>query len=112
MDRVRKLAIWLVKARPKLEKLGELRERLDSGEISAMKPFGESLEEGLRNARIRDDDGFALWEEEDYCRPPLAQERAAVLDDYFSRLSVEDVGTAGRGWDRIERLPSLWKSTK
>lgn len=21
-----------------------------------------------------------MWEEEDYCRPPLAEERAAVLD--------------------------------
>jgi hypothetical protein len=31
----------------------------------------------------------AVWEEEDYCRPPLAQEREAVLDHYFEELSVE-----------------------
>ncbi len=28
-------------------------------------------------------DGGAIWKKEDYCRPPLAQERAAVLDQYF-----------------------------
>jgi hypothetical protein len=28
-------------------------------------------------------------EEEDYCSPPLAQERAAVLDTYFDDITVE-----------------------
>ncbi len=53
--------------------------------ISAMELFGQSLDEGLRNARIREEeeDGYALCEEEGDCRPPLAQERKAVLDDYF-----------------------------
>ncbi len=97
-----------MKARPKVEKLGELRARLDSGEISRMSPFGGSLDEGLRKARMRKGDGFALWEEEDYCRPPLAQEREAVLDDYFRDLTVEDTGRPGDGWKRIGNLPSLW----
>lgn len=74
-----------------------------------MRPFGESLDEGLRNARVRKEDGFALWEEEDYCRPPLAQEREAVLDDYFQDLTVEDAGRPGDGWKRITNLPSLWE---
>jgi len=107
-----KMVIWLVKAKPRVEKLRELRARLDSGEISAMRPFGESLDDGLRNARIRQEDGYALWEEEDYCRPPLAQEREAVLDSYFDELSVVDARQPGMGWKRVEKLPSLWNTVK
>ncbi len=106
------MTFWLVKARPKTEKLGELRSRLDSGEIFRLRPFGESLDEGLRNARISKEDGYALWEEEDYCRPPLAQEREAILNDYFYDLNVEDARQPGLGWKRIENLPSLWKHSK
>ena len=103
------MVFWLVRAKPKLDRLRELRERLDSREISVMRPFGVSLSRGLLDARMRDD-GYAVWEEEDYCRPPLAQEREAVLDDYFFDLSVEDVGEEGRGWRQLEKLPSLWKA--
>ena len=73
-----------------------------------MRPFGRSLENGLVNARLRED-GIALWEEEDYCVPHLAQERAAVLDYYFDNLTVEDIGDPGRGWDKLADLPSLWR---
>ena len=86
----------------------ELRRRLDSREISRMRPFGGSLDHGLRNAKVRQD-GFAVWEEEDYCVPPLAQERAAVLDDYFDHLTVEDIEDPGQGWMKITGLPSFWK---
>jgi hypothetical protein len=51
-------------------------------------------------------DGTAIWEEEDYCSPPLAQERAAVLDTYFDESKVEQVN-AGEGWTRIKTLPKL-----
>ena len=72
-----------------------------------MRPFGRSLENGLVNARLRED-GSALWEEEDYCVPPLAQEKAAVLDYYFDNLTVEDIGDPGHGWEKLTGLPSLW----
>ncbi|MFN3928754.1 MAG: hypothetical protein ACK4OK_03870 [Thermoflexus sp.] len=48
-----------------------------------------------------------MWEEEDYCSPPLAMERAAVLDHYFEDLRVERV-PAGKGWRQIAGLPALW----
>ena len=102
------MVFWLVTAKPRNDKLGELRKRLDSREILKMRPFGRSLESGLLNARLRQD-GFALWEEEDYCVPPLAQERAAVLDDYFDDLTFEDMGDPGRGWEKLTGLPSLWR---
>jgi hypothetical protein len=103
------MAIWLVKARPRISKLQELKERLDSGEIAAMRPFGVALYEGMRNARLKRDEGFAYWEEEDYCHPPLAQEKRAVLDHYFDDLSViEDAKEHGSAWKRISKLPSMW----
>ena len=67
----------------------------------------EALDYSLRNARV-EDDGWIVWEEEDYCSPPLAMERDAVLDTYFSDLSVERVAE-GVGWERIEALPPLWQ---
>jgi hypothetical protein len=63
------------------------------------------LTDPLNNARVQPD-GTAIWEEEDYCSPPLAQERAAVLGTYFDEITVEQVN-AGEGWARIASLPML-----
>lgn len=104
------MAFYLVKARPREGRLGELREWLDSGEISQMRPFGQTLQHSLENARLRED-GWVMWEEEDYCRPPLAQERKAVLDKHFKDISVEPV-SRGEAWDRLEDLPRLWDRQK
>jgi len=76
-------------------RLPELKARLVGDEIVVMRPFGQALDFSLKNARL-DADGWIVWEEEDYCRPPLAMERAAVLDTYFTDLSVEKVGPALR----------------
>ena len=43
----------------------------------------------------------------DYCQPPLAEERAAVLDHYFEELTVEPV-VEGTGWELIEPLPAMF----
>ncbi|HCR69961.1 MAG TPA: hypothetical protein DIW23_00825 [Anaerolineae bacterium] len=104
------MAYYLVKAKYHQNLLSELRNRLDSGEIKKMKPFGQALQYGLDNARLDEhDSSFAIWEEEDYCNPPLAQERAAVLDTYFTSLEVKRV-KEGEGWKEIESLQKLWKS--
>jgi hypothetical protein len=100
------MAYYLVRAQPNPARLAELRSRLDSGEIRVLRPFGAALHEGLDGARVAED-GWVVWEEEDYCRPPLAMERAAVLDTYFIHLGVEPV-PRGEGWARIAALPSLW----
>ncbi|MBL8062329.1 MAG: hypothetical protein JNK32_04875 [Anaerolineales bacterium] len=106
------MAYYLVKAKYHNNLLAELRKRLDSGEIQKMRPFGQALHYGLDQARLDpEQNGFAIWEEEDYCRPPLAQERAAVLDTYFTDLQVEVV-EEGKGWDRIQSLPKLWMGQK
>lgn len=101
------MAYYLVRAKPNGD-LTSLRADLDSGAIEKMRPFGQALHYSLINARLAED-GFAVWEEEDYCTPPLAMERAAVLDKHFTELSVERV-QQGDGWGRIEDLGSLWGS--
>ena len=100
------MAHYLVSAALKTAKLNELRERLARNEFVGMQPFGRALTKSLRSARLRGD-GMAVWEEEDYCRPPLAQERAAVLDTYFDDLEVQPV-PQGTGWHQISDLPRLF----
>src|SRR3954451_7874200 len=100
------MAFYLVSARPLADRLEELETRLNQHAFLELRPFGRSLTGSLESAR-RMPDGTAIWEEEDYCRPPLAQERQAVLDQYFEQISVEPV-ERGRGWERIEQLPPLF----
>jgi hypothetical protein len=100
------MAYYLVSALPKAAKLEELAARLARDEFVEMQPFGRALTRALRGARLRTD-GMAVWEEEDYCRPPLAEERAAVLDTYFDNLKVEAV-PQGIGWHQISDLPRLF----
>lgn len=100
------MAHYLVKAQPHWAKLTDLRARLNAREIVQMRPFGRALDDSLRRARLVPDQ-FAIWEEEDYCQPPLAMERAAVLDHYFENIAVSPV-EPGQGWAQLEELPSLW----
>ena len=99
------MAYYLVKAKPGHD-LSDLKRQLDGGEIAKMRPFGTALDYSLKNARL--DDEWAVWEEEDYCHPPLDMERQAVLDHFFVNLSVEKV-MPGEGWKKINPLPGLWQ---
>jgi len=101
------VAYYLVRARSKPSLLGELRARLDRDDLRPLRPFGEAITVGLNGARLDPESGEAIWEEEDYCSPPLAMERASVLDRYFEDLAVERL-ERGIGWSRITALPSLW----
>ena len=100
------MAYYLVFAVPRQDRLGELEARLAREEFLPMRPFGHALSKSLAGARRRPD-GVAVWEEEDYCRPPLAQEREAVLDGYFEDLRTEPV-RRGVGWKQIDDLPRLF----
>lgn len=100
------MAHYLVTARPKPGRLGDLLGNLRKDKYASMRPFGKALTYSLRNARLRED-GYATWEEEDYCSPPLAEERAAALDEFFEELAVTPV-KSGMGWKKIEGLPRLF----
>ncbi len=102
------MTYWLVTARPRKGRLADLAEQLSNEAFVHLRPFGEALTLGLSGARIQPG-GMAVWEEEDYCDPPLAQERAAVLDKYFTAIEVEAVD-CGDGWRTISNLPLLFPS--
>ena len=82
---------------------------MDSGKILNLRPFGETLQHSLENARIDKEDGYALWVEEDYCLPPLAMERESVLDRYFNDIVVERIELEEERWSRINDKPRLWR---
>ena len=100
------MAEYIVRARPSLDLKGQLETRLQGTDIDEMKPFGRAMAGSLRRARI-EPDGSTVWEETCYCNPPLKQERAAVLDTYFTDIETETV-EAGEGWKRIDHLPRLF----
>jgi hypothetical protein len=100
------MAHYLVTAIPRENFLAELSERLGRDEFVSLRPFGRALSASLRGAR-RLPNGKAMWEEEDYCQPPLAEERAAVLDRYFDQISVEPV-VEGTGWALIDAFPVMF----
>jgi hypothetical protein len=102
------MAHYLVTATPREDLLPELARRLEREEFVSLRPFGRTLTVSLRRAR-RLPNGKVMWEEEDYCRPPLAQEREAVLDRYFDQISVEPV-VEGTGWALIEAFPPIFPS--
>jgi hypothetical protein len=100
------MAYYLVTAKPKSDRLGDLLVNLRRNAYASMRPFGKTLTYSLRNARMRED-GYATWEEEDYCSPPLAEERAAALDEFFDELKITPV-QGGAGWTKVEGLPRLF----
>jgi hypothetical protein len=104
------MAYYLVTAKPKPDRLGDLLANLRKHLYGPMRPFGKAMTYALENARLRED-GYAIWEEEDYCSPPLAQERAAALDEFFDELEVIPV-REGTGWEKIEQLPRLFPDLK
>ncbi|MEF8856603.1 MAG: hypothetical protein V5A16_04190 [Haloplanus sp.] len=105
------MAYRLVRATPKADRLSELRDRLDSGDIGEMEPFGRAMTRALDRARFDPDAGEAVWVEEDYCRPPLAMERE-VLEDYFESVTVVEKNVdEAAGWARIDDLPHLWDAS-
>lgn len=100
------MSIYIVRARMKKD-LSGLRKELESGKISKLQPFGETLSYGLKNARVTND-RYVLWIEVDYCSPPLAMEKVSVLNKYFDDITVEPVRSEEEGWNRINQMPQLW----
>ena len=100
------MAHYLVRGKPVPEYEQELQKKVKNEDFKSLKPFGESLTQSLRSAR-KDDDGYWVWEELDFCSPPLQQERETVLDTYFRRLEIEPV-EEGEGWRRIEGLNPIF----
>lgn len=99
------MAYYLVRATPRGERMDDLAAKLAADAFVELQPFGRALTKGLNGAKLLSD-GRVVWEEEDYCSPPLAMERAAVLDHYFTGIEVETV-REDEGWAEIADLPPL-----
>lgn len=104
------MAFYLVRARIMEEERADFLRRLAGGDFKGMRHFGPALTHSLLQARWNPETGETMWEEECYCRPPLAEERAMVLDQYFAALHVEQV-PEGDGWRRIGHLPLMWPAS-
>jgi hypothetical protein len=100
------MAYYLVTARIKLDKLDELEKKLIDGLFDGLKEFGGALTYSLKHAVMRDD-LTAIWEEESYGKPPLHEERSAVLDTYFTILEMSNT-LRGIGWEKIREFPRLF----
>ena len=87
------MAHYLVRA--KATDLAGLRQKLDRGDVQKIPPSGGEMYQCLNNARM-DSDGWATWEENCYCSPPLRQERLDLLDAHFTDISTEN-GQQRRG---------------
>jgi hypothetical protein len=96
---------YVVTAKPS-HKLSDLLGNLRRVKYGSMRRFGKTLTYSLRNARVQED-GYAAWEEEGYCTPPLAEERAAALDKLFDELKIVPV-PSGAGWEKIKGLRPLF----
>jgi hypothetical protein len=100
------LAYYLVKAKLKEGLLKELERSLEENSFINLEPFGRALTFSLRNSRV-DKTNNIIWEEEDYCYPPLAEERASVLDKYFEQIDTKKINK-GEGWETIKSLDKLF----
>jgi hypothetical protein len=89
------MAVYRVTARFKEDTAAELRRRLDDGSIAAQKPDGQEIVDSLDRAVIADS-GEVRWSETCYCSPPLAHERATVLDHYFADIATEAIDACER----------------
>ncbi len=102
------MSFYLVRAELKKDKLNELTGKLMNEEFKDLQPFGRALNFSLKNAKIVNEN-YLAWEEEDYCTPPLAQEKEAVLNKYFDNIKIELV-LKGEGWKKINHLPGMFNS--
>ena len=98
---------YLVSAKIKQGVAAEVRQRIADESFINMKPFGKTLARAMFQIRQAPVSGKVYWEEECYCSPPLAMERTAVLDQYFTEINAEQL-SEGEGWARISELPILW----
>ena len=96
------MAIYRVTARFKPATAEELRRKLDDGTIGAQQPDGQEMVDALHRAVVKDDD-TVMWSERCYCQPPLAHERATVLDHYFDDIVAQPI----EGYQEYEGRPFM-----
>ena len=82
--------IYRVIARFKTDTAAELHRRLDDRSIAAQQPDGQEMVDSLHRAVVSES-GDVRWSELCYCDPPLAHERATILDHYFDDIVTQPI---------------------
>jgi len=89
------MAYRFVRARPETELMGELRQRLDDGEIATYEPFGEAMTTALENARFDPETGEAVWVEASSRSDSAAQDTfPSPSSPYWSASSLSVASSA------------------
>jgi len=86
--------IYHVRARFREDTATAFLAKLTDGTIENQRPDGRELIASMKRAVVRND-GVVEWSELCYCDPPLAHERATVLDSHFADISVEPIVAHG-----------------
>ena len=104
--------IYRVTARFRTDTATELRRRLDDGSIAAQLPDGQEIVDSLHRAIVTPS-GDVQWSEMCFCDPPLAHERATILDHHFDAITTEAIDDYERydGQPFIEHLQTLQPDT-
>ncbi len=87
--------IYHVQARFRADTAAEFLTKLTDGTISAQRPDGAELVASMERA-IVNAEGETEWSELCYCEPPLAHERATVLDLHFDDIRTEPIEAYAR----------------
>ncbi len=108
----RDLVIYRVTARFRNDTAADLRRKLDDGSIAAQQPDGREIVDSLHRAVVTRS-GEVQWSEMCFCNPPLAHERATILDRYFDGVTTEPIEAYERfdGEPFMEHLQSLPEDT-
>lgn len=82
--------IYHVEARFRADTAKEFLARLTDGTIASQRPDGAELVASMERAVVNEQ-GQVEWSELCYCEPPLAHERATVLDLHFDDIRTSPV---------------------
>ena len=100
------VAINLVSARIRLDKLDELEERLRSGRFDEYPGFTPELVYGLKHALMLTD-VIAVWEENVPVDRHLKEERDTAVNAFFSLHAMREIGSDS-GWELLREFPRLF----
>lgn len=82
--------MYRVRATFRTQSAMDFYRRLRDGSIANQRPDGAEIVASMERAVVNED-GRIEWTERCYCDPPLAHERATVLDAHFEDFQIEPV---------------------
>lgn len=82
--------IYHVRAKFRADTAAAFLAKLTDGTIGKQRPDGPELVASMKRAVVNAKDKIE-WTEVCYCEPPLAHERATVLDSHFEDILAEPI---------------------